>query len=68
MNRYEMLDRVNAAISHLQDLRRALSDECPAGGAHSWELHEEAGTGRTGWACAECHAPMPADYDSNHQP
>jgi hypothetical protein len=32
--------------------------ECPAGGDHVWEEHEEAGTGRMGWACGECHAPM----------
>jgi hypothetical protein len=37
----------------------APTDECPAGGPHVWELQEEWGTGRTGWACAECHAPAP---------
>ena len=35
------------------------ADECPAGGAHTWGLQEEPGTGRTGMACDECHAPMP---------
>lgn len=35
------------------------ADPCPAGGDHVWEEHEEPGTGRTGWACSECHAPMP---------
>jgi hypothetical protein len=40
---------------------RAAEGECPAGGAHEWGLMEEAGTGRTGWACENCHAPMPKE-------
>lgn len=36
---------------------------CPAGGEHRWAEQEEAGTGHTGWACDECHAPMPTEDD-----
>jgi hypothetical protein len=36
---------------------------CPAGGEHVYELQEEWGTGRTGWACQECHAPAPEQDD-----
>ena len=40
-----------------------LSNPCPAGGMHTWALQEEPGTGRTGMACDECHAPMPPEVE-----
>jgi hypothetical protein len=36
-------------------------ERCPAtGGDHVWRIQEQAGTGRQGWACDECHADPPA--------
>lgn len=34
-------------------------ERCPAGGAHTWAILEQTGTGRTWWGCEECGVAAP---------